>query len=392
MKVLVVGAGIAGTALAYWLRGAGHEPTLVERAPQLRQGGYLLDFWGAGFEVAERMGITARLHEVGYRAKELREVSNNGRRIAHMDPRSLLDRVGDRYVSIARADLAAVLFEALDDTTEIIYGETVAALDDDGERVRVEFTSGKTQDFDLVVGADGLHSRVRELVFGPEEAFENYLGLTVAAFEVDNYAPRDELVAITHTEVGVQALRFALRDGGTMFYFIFQHEGELPHDSAAQQRLLRERLNDVGWEVPRILDRLPDARTFYMDRASQIRMPTWSRGRTVLIGDAAACPSLLAGQGAALAVVEAYVLAAELARSNGDHTVGFEAYERQLASMVRKKQDAALGSDLMFAPRNRRQLWTRNTMLKFMAIPFVARLAMRSILRDPIKLPAFPDT
>lgn len=395
MKVLVVGAGIAGTALAYWLRGAGHEPTLVERAPQLRQGGYLLDFWGAGFEVAERMGVAARLYEVGYRVKELREVSNNGRRIAHMDPRSLLDHVGDRYVSIARADLAGILFDALDNDIETIFGDTVTTLDDDGDRVCVEFTSGTARDFDLVVGADGLHSRVRELVFGPEEQFEKYLGITVAAFELDDYVPRDNmpsdaLMAVTHTEVGVQALRFALRDGATVWYFTFRHDGALPHDAAAQQRLLRERLRDVGWEVPRVLDRLPDARAFYMDRASQIRMPTWSRGRTVLVGDAAACPSLLAGQGAALAVVEAYVLAAELARSDGDHTRAFAAYQRQLASMVRKKQDAALGSELSFAPRNRRQLWFRNGMLKLMAIPFVARLGMRSLLRDPIELPAPP--
>ena len=119
-------------------------------------------------------------------------------------------------------------------------------------------------------------------------------------------------------------------------------------------------------------------------------MPTWSRGRTVLVGDAAACPSLLAGQGAALAVIEAYVLAAELARPDGDHTRAFDAYERQLASMVRKKQDAALGSELSFAPKNRRQLWFRNGMLKLMAIPAVARLGMRSLLRDPIELPAPP--
>ena len=390
MKVLVVGAGIAGTALAYWLQRAGHEPTLLERAPQLRQGGYLLDFWGAGFEVAERMGITARLHEVGYRVQELREVSNSGRRIAHMDPRNLLGLVGDQYVSIARADLAAILFEALDDGVETIFGDTVTALDDDGDRVRVEFTSGTTRDFDIVVGADGLHSRVRQLVFGPEEQFENYLGITVAAFDVDDYAPRDELVAVTHTEVGVQTLRFSLRDGSTMFYFTFRHDGEVPQESAAQQRLLRQRLGDVGWEVPQILDRLPAARTFYMDRASQIRMPTWSRGRTVLVGDAAACPSLLAGQGAALAVIEAYVLAAKLARPDGDHARAFAAYERQLASMVRKKQDAALGSELSFAPKNRRQLWFRNGMLKLMAIPAVARLGMRSLLRDPIELPAPP--
>src|SRR5690625_3877775 len=128
---------------------------------------------------------------------------------------------------------------------------------------------------------------------------------------------------------GAQTLRFTLRDGATMFFFTFRHEGPIPDDIEAQQQLLLEQMRDVGWEVPQILARLPEARTFYLDKASQIRMPSWSRGRVVLIGDAAACPSLLAGQGAALAMIEAYVLAAQLARTNSDQTAAITAYERQ---------------------------------------------------------------
>jgi len=389
MKVLISGAGIAGTTLSYWLQRAGHEPTLVERAAQLRQGGYLIDFWGAGYEVAERMGIIGRLHEVGYHIKELREVSRRGRRIARLDPRSLLGPIGDRFISIARADLAAAIFDALPGV-ETIFGDSVAALDEDDDGVQVTFTSGSSRRFDLVVGADGLHSRVRRLVFGPEYQFEKNLGFSVAAFDVEGYEPREELVAITHTEVGAQTLRFTLRDGATMFFFTFRHEGPIPDDIEAQQQLLLEHMRDVGWEVPQILARLPEARTFYLDKASQIRMPSWSRGRVVLIGDAAACPSLLAGQGAALAMIEAYVLAAELARRNSDHTAAFTAYERQLAPLVREKQDAALGTASIFAPRNRRQLLFRNGMFKLMSLPFVSRLATRRVLQDPIELPTPP--
>ena len=316
MRVLIVGAGIAGPTLAYWLRRSGHEPVLVERAPHLREGGYIVDFWGAGFDVADRMGIVPQLMDKGYRVRELREVSGNGRRIAHFDPRTTLDSVGGRYVSIARSDLAAVVYDALSGEVETIFDDTVQTLDDDGDRVRVEFARSAPRDFDLVVGADGLHSRVRAITFGPEQEFERYLGITVAVFDVEGYRPRDELTAVTHTVVGAQALRFALRNGATMFCFMFRHEAGAPVDDVAvQQELLRARLGGIGWEVPQILQRMPQARTFYSDRASQIRMPSWSRGRVALIGDAAASPSLLAGQGSALAMVEAYVLAAELHRS-----------------------------------------------------------------------------
>lgn len=242
-----------------------------------------------------------------------------------------------------------------------------------------------------MVGADGLHSQVRTLVFGPEAEFERYLGITVAVFDIEGYRPRDDLVAVTHTEVGVQALRLSLRDDTTMFYFTFRHDGHIPEDDvAAQQELLRARLRHVGWEVPAILAQMSRARTFYFDRASQIRMPSWSRGRVALIGDAAACPSLLAGQGSALAMVEAYILAAELHRLGGDHRGAFAAYERHLASLVRAKQDAAIGLGAAFAPRNRIQVVIRNAVVGLMGIPLVSRLAMGRSLRDPIQLSPSP--
>ncbi|MBX3193634.1 MAG: FAD-binding domain [Microbacteriaceae bacterium] len=388
MRVLIVGAGIAGPTLAYWLRRSGHEPTLLEHAPEPRRGGYLVDFWGAGFDIAEWMGIVPELMRRGYIMREMREIGADGRRVASIDPGDLIGLAGGRYVTIARSDLAAVIMTAAQGHgVETIYGDTVESLHDDGDAVHATLRSGAERTFDLVVGADGLHSRVRRLAFGPDEDYERGLGIAVAAFEVDGYAPRDEDIAVAHTEVGFQALRVALRDGATLFLITFRHDGPIPEDDVpAQQAVLREALAGAGGEVPAILDRLADARTFYFDTASQIRMPAWSAGRIALVGDAGACPSLLAGQGSALAMIEAYTLVRELELAGGDRIRALTAYHDRLAAMVLDKQDAAIGLGVAFAPRNGLQLVARNTIMRMMTVPFIARLAMGRSLRDQFEL------
>ncbi len=388
MKVLIVGAGIAGPTLAYWLLRAGHQATLVERTPELRRGGYLVDFWGAGFDVAERMHIVPELQRRGYRFTEARVVDRDGRRFASINPSAIMGST-QRYVSIARSDLAAVIYDALDGAAELILDDTVHALEDDGDRVRVTFEGGQTRDFDLVVGADGLHSRVRRLAFGPDEGFERYLGIVVSAFEAQGYQPRDELIAMMHAEVGFQAVRISIRDDATLFLLSVRHAGAMPADDrAAQEALLRTRLAGAGWETPAILDRMSQAKTFYFDSLSQIRMPSWTRGRVALVGDAAAAPSFLAGQGSALAMVESYTLAAELARSGG-HREAFARYESRLAALLRSKQDGAEGLGLAFAPKSRLQLHVRNSVMKLMGLPKVADLVMGKSFRDAVELPTF---
>lgn len=389
MRVLIVGAGIAGPTLAYWLLRAGHQPTLVERASQLRRGGYLVDFWGAGFEVADRMGIVPELRRQGYVMTEARSVGRGGDRIASIDP-SVIMETNERYVSIARSDLAASIYDALGDAAELVLNDTVTALDDNGDRVRVTFEKGQPRDFDLVVGADGLHSHVRRLAFGPDEHFERYLDIVAAVFDVPGYRPRDELVAIMHAEVGFQAVRVSLRDDVTMVIFTVRHEGAVPQGSVAdQQALLRDRLKGAGWETPALLEAMPHASTFYFDAVSQIEMPSWTRGRVALVGDAAACPSLLAGQGSALAMVESYVLAAELAQTASDHSRAFAAYQNRLAGFVRSKQAAARRLALAFAPKNNVEIFVRNLVMRLMALPKVTDLAMGRSFHDAIELPAF---
>jgi 2-polyprenyl-6-methoxyphenol hydroxylase-like FAD-dependent oxidoreductase len=389
MKVLIVGAGIAGPTLAYWLQDAGYETTLVEHSPELRRGGYIVDFWGAGFDVADRMGISAEIIRRGYHMREIRQVGADGHRIAAVDPELFVRGTSGRYVSIPRSELAATIYDALRGRVETIFGDSVHALGDDGAWVRVTFDSGTVRNFDLVIGADGLHSQVRRLVFGPDELFEKYLGITVAAFDLEGYRPRNELGPVMYTNVGYQVTRLSLHNDATMFLFTVADDGSIAnHDAKAQQAALRTRLAGAGWEIPRVLERMGDANTFYCDRVSQIQMPSWTRGRVALLGDAAACVSLLAGQGSALAMVEAYVLATELAQARGDHVQAFARYEQTLMPFLRSKQKAAVRLAPAFAPRNRAQLFVRNSMMKLFNLPFVAKLVMGNSLRDAIELPA----
>src|SRR5665213_1833547 len=395
MDVLISGAGIAGPTLAYWLDHYGISCTIVENAPQLRTGGYVIDFWGAGFEIADRMGLLPEIIRDGYAVQEVRVVNSKGQRTAGFPAQAFARATQGRYTSLPRGNLAAAIFRKIETRVEVLFGDAIAQIEQTEKKVQVTLESGKAREFDLVIGADGLHSRVRELTFGAESKFEKYLGYKVAAFRVDSYRPRDELVYVMYTTVGQQVGRFSLRDDRTMFLFIFADEsfdtGE-PGDISAQKDLLRRRFGNSGWECSKILECMASATDFYFDRVSQIQMnlPThnsWTNGRVTLVGDAAFCVSLLAGQGSALAMVAAYVLANEIHHARGDHALAFARYQHRFGPFVLKKQKAALGFAGTFAPKSKLSLFLRNQVMNLMRIPWVTDLIVSRGLADNISIP-----
>lgn len=271
-KVLISGAGVAGPCLAYWLLRHGFEPVLIEHAPRLRSGGYIVDFWGRGFDIAEKMGLVPALKRSSYRIEELRIEDARGRRTGGFNVSAFQELLRGRYLSILRSDLARLIYESLEGSVRTIFGDTV------------------TSD---------------------------------------------------------------------------------------------------AWECPDILRALESCTDLYFDPVSQIRLNGWSRGRVALVGDACFCPSLLAGQGSALAMIGAYIVAGELKRATGDHRAAFANYELRLRTFIESKQRAAQRFSRSFAPRTKFGIFVRNRVTDLMSVPLVQRLALGRLLTDPLVLPSY---
>ena len=272
MRIAINGCGIAGPTLAWWLRHYGYEPVLLERADEVRSGGYLIDFWGSGYDVAESMGLLPALEDHVYHMGRLRTVTARNWTTSSIDV-SVFDKItGGRFFSIARNELSAAIVEACDGI-ETRFGTEVTGIEDRGDRAEVSLSDGTREPFDIVVGADGLHSKVRDLIFGPQAQFERRLGFHVAAFTMGGYQPRDDLVVVSHTLPGRYLSRVSLRDDRTLFLMVVADSylrSDLQDPGSIRHELHRIFCN-TGWESDAILARIDEADDLYFDRVSQIR-------------------------------------------------------------------------------------------------------------------------
>ncbi|MEV4455562.1 FAD-dependent monooxygenase [Microbispora sp. NPDC049633] len=370
-SVLISGASIAGPAVAYWLRRHGFAPTVVERAPALREGGQAVDFRGAvHMNVLRRMGVLDEIRRLRTDPGPLRVVDWRGEQVV-----ALPAEFTGGEVEIPRGDLARVLYDRTRDDVEYVFGDSIESMTETPDGVEVAFERGAPRTFDLVIGADGLHSNVRRLAFGPESRFVRPSGYHVAIYSApDHLGLVRETLLFNEPGRGISAA--STRDAGTAGVMcVFRADGlEFDHrDVAQQKKILVDAFAGGGWETDRLLQAVPDASDFYFDSISLVHMDHYTRGRVALLGDAgygATC----GGMGAGMAVVAAYVLAGELAAARGDHRAAFPEYERLIRGFAKACQRVAGNAGPFLAPPTRGAIRRRNLSYRMLTAGPLARV------------------
>lgn len=332
MNILISGAGVAGLTLAYWLKRYGFNPTLVEKHPCLRTGGYKIDIRGVALEIIKKMGLHEAVIENRTAIRRAISVDDTGQQVAEMSADFSGSRIEGVDLEIMRSRLCLLLKEAVGDV-ECLFGDSVISITG-GD---VTFEKGPKRTFDLVIGADGLHSNVRRLVFGPEELFSKPFGVYVAIFPIPNFLNLDQAEIEHFSNQRFLNLYKDKNDSHVTVSLAFSSKEPINEPKKEISKVFA----DFGWEMPRILAAMQEASDFYFDSTAQIHMPAWSKERVALVGDAAYSPTPMSGQGTSISIVGAYVLAGELAVAHGDYKKAFVSYEKQLRPFIALNQDLA---------------------------------------------------
>ena len=386
-SVLISGAGIAGLTLATLLKQQGYEPLVVERNKALQSEGYMMDFFGSGWDVAERMGLTDELRAIRYPIDALQFVDASGKIYASVPIARVGNALGGRYVYLRRSDLERILHDrASASGVDIRFGSVVTALRETGNAVRATFVDGTEADFTLVFGADGVHSGVRRLVFGEERQFERFLGGYVAAFQFKRHKFDIGRALKLYEKTDCVAAFYPLDPGRLDATYVFRHDEVhvLPEERLS---FVRKAFKGSGWIAEAALKANKANEPIYFDSLTQIVMPRWHKGRVTLLGDACGCLTLLAGQGSHMAMAGAYVIAHELRRHGDDYARAFAAYEAKLKPEVTKRQEDAASFARIFIPSKRSRPWLRRLVIKAMFSPLALPLVFpwfgaRSVLED----------
>ncbi|HEY0226268.1 MAG TPA: FAD-dependent monooxygenase [Mycobacterium sp.] len=397
MRILISGASIAGPVLAYWLTKYGFEASVVERAPGLRKtGGHAVDLFRPAMEISDKMGVLGKIEASATGTDALTMYREGARRPARVDLTKVVGAASDRHVEIMRDDLSEAYYDAGHDQVEYLFGDSITAISPDGN---VAFEHAAPRSFDVVIGADGLHSNVRRLVFGEDAGRTRFLGGYLAVESVPkSLAHEGEMVV--HVGAGRLAGIYTaqpLDDARALFMFRSKDELDYHYrDDLRQKELLRSAFAGMHGSVDGWLDELDHTPTFYFDSITQLQLAGWSRGRVALVGDAGYCPGPAVGGSTSIAVLGAYVLAGELARAQGDYAQAFAAYEREMADSVQRSRAFARTVAKGIVPTSAAGVWALTVGAQLISIlparltKAVARLNTKGVrLYDSMRVPDY---
>ncbi|MFF5079391.1 FAD-dependent monooxygenase [Actinoplanes sp. NPDC000266] len=397
LSVLISGASVAGPTLAFWLSRYGATVTVVERAPQLRSGGQIIDLRGVGREVARRMGLLEDMRAERTKTDGLRVINDDNDVLATIPVDGFHGDGPIAELEIGRGALSRIIYDAARDDVEYLFGDRISSLTQDTNKVHVSFEREAARSFDLVIAADGLHSGTRAMMFGPEKPFLRHLGSYIGLWTVRNDLGLQDIAQLYGEPGRSLMLRSVAHNTRALAAFTFNAD-PLDYDyrnTDLQKNIIRSRMADMGWEAARAAQQLDETPDFYFDSFSQMVLGSWSRGRVGLVGDAAYCASPLSGHGATISLVGAYVLAGELAQCGGDIPAGLAAYERRLRPWINQVQ--ALGRTQgarMMTPHSAFGIWARNRAAQMTEL--LPQPLRSSLLRPQIKvsngfsLPQYP--
>ncbi len=386
-NILISGAGISGLTLAYWLQKHGFSPTIIEKKPDIREEGYMIDFYGSGLDVAEKMNLIAQLQTKSsqYPISKLTFVDNEGKPRAVLDVEKFTELLKHRYIPLMRGDLERVIYESVKDVVPVRFSTTIHDLNILPDGVDVELSDGKHERYDLVIGADGIHSNVRGLLWGAESQFSHFLGFYVACSIVGNFLGAADAF-YGHFEPEVQTTVYSIGNNKLAVFFAFKSELLNIQSRNQQMEVLIKRFGNLGWVVPQLVEGTEQSDDFFFDAVAQIQLDQWYRDRVALAGDACQCLTLLAGQGASMGMAGAYLLAEELYKAGGDYKAAFPAYQQRLKPEIERRQKEARGLAGSFVPENNFAIAMSYFFLNTMFLPgfktlFAKQIGAKSIIK-----------
>ncbi|PRZ39680.1 2-polyprenyl-6-methoxyphenol hydroxylase-like FAD-dependent oxidoreductase [Antricoccus suffuscus] len=382
---LISGASVAGPVVAYWLRRAGWRVTIVERASHIRNGGYPIDVRGTAAEVTQRMGVYDQIKDARLTRTVSQVIRPNGRKLIKVALNDIIAGVNTIDVELARGELTQILYDVTVGDVEYVFNDSIASIVEVTEGVHVTFVNADPQTFDVVIGADGIHSTTRRLAFGDESQYIHHLGPCVAIYNLSNSAIEPGKGYI-YTQPGksLSVRRSTAGPARVFAAFVVDDPSAIDVDDVkAASRTMKEIYRGAKWPLASgLVEAVETADELYFDTVSQIKMATWSRGRIGLVGDAAFAPSFLSGQGTSIAILGGYVLATEL-QATTDVSAALNAYETRLRSFIEKNQALAIRKKSNVLPRDAKSLRQRNR--RFVTVPILKRLGLMRTLSGDVR-------